>query len=212
MRGAPSNLRREFVKVKLCLRFLLGAAASGAAAYAQTMPFISTLYPIMESAGCRNCHNPDGVASTTRLCFPDKDVPLARVEAFGRSLVELIDRQNPGQSLLFLKPTARIAHTGGERIPKGSPEEAVRKACVENLANLSGPNLLPAIKNAMGAANHEVSEWRVREPDTRREVRLLHGRQPVLNHNHGRIRAFQTITRGHRLQVFAWFNQLKIKA
>ena len=37
--------------------------------------------------------------------------------------------------------TARIAHTGGERIKPGSPEEAVLKQWVEYLANLSGPEL-----------------------------------------------------------------------
>ena len=70
--------------------------------------FVSTLYPIMEKAGCRNCHNPNGVAAGTRLHFPDEDVPLSRVEVFGRALVDLVNRDNPGQSLLFLKPTARI--------------------------------------------------------------------------------------------------------
>ena len=121
------------------------------------MPFVSTLYPVMEAAGCRNCHNPEGVASATRLRFPDRDVPLARVEAFGRSLVDLVDRQNPDQSLLFLKPTARIAHTGGERIPKGSTEEAILKAWVENLAKLSGPDLAAAQRYKQEeAAGHGV--------------------------------------------------------
>lgn len=103
--------------------------------------FVSTLYPIMEKAGCRNCHNADGVASATRLHFPDEDAPLSRVEVFGRSLVELVNRENPEQSLLFLKPTARIAHTGGQRIKPGSPEEAVLKKWIEYLAKMSGPEL-----------------------------------------------------------------------
>jgi hypothetical protein len=103
--------------------------------------FVSTLYPIMEKAGCRNCHNPNGVASSTRLHVPDEAVPLSRVEVFGRSLVELVNRDNPEQSLLFLKPTARIAHTGGQRIKPGSPEEAVLKQWIDYLARMSGPQL-----------------------------------------------------------------------
>jgi len=103
--------------------------------------FVSTLYPIMEKAGCRNCHNPNGVASGTRLHFPDEDVPLSRVEVFGRSLVELVNRDNPEQSLLFLKPTGRIAHTGGQRITRGSPEEAILKQWIDYLAKMSGPQL-----------------------------------------------------------------------
>jgi len=131
--------------VKRCFQILLATAACLEAS-AQTSPFISTLYPIMERAGCRNCHNPEGVASATRLRFPDADVPLSRVEAFGRSLVELVDRQNPDRSVLFLKPTMRVAHTGGERIAKGSPEEAVLEEWIANLARLSGPDLAAALR------------------------------------------------------------------
>lgn len=111
---------------------------------AQTTPFISSLYPILESAGCRNCHNPDGVASATRLRFPDRDSPLPRIEAFGASLVELVDRNNPEKSVLLLKPTARIAHTGGQRVAQNSPEEEVLKTWVQHLAKLSGPELKAA--------------------------------------------------------------------
>lgn len=134
------------------------AAACALEVPAQNMPFISTLYPILEAAGCRNCHNPEGVASATRLHFPDRDVPLSRVEVFGRSLVELVNRQNPEQSLLFLKPTMRIPHTGGERIPKGSPEEGVLKAWINYLATLSGPELVEALRYKQEeAAGHGVA-------------------------------------------------------
>jgi hypothetical protein len=113
---------------------------------AQNTPFISSLYPVLEAAGCRNCHNPNGVASATRLAFPDRDTPLPRVEAFGRSLVELVDPKNPEKSLLLLKPTARIAHTGGERIAPNSAEEGVLKTWVEFLARLSGPEREAALR------------------------------------------------------------------
>ncbi len=124
---------------------VLAAAICAWQAPGQT-PFVSTLYPIMEKAGCRNCHNPDGVASATRLHFPVEDAPLSRVEVFGRSLVDLINREKPEQSLLFLKPTARIAHTGGQRIKPGSPEEGVLKQWVGYLAKMSGPELEEALR------------------------------------------------------------------
>lgn len=127
------------------LQTFLVTLALGAPVSAQTGPFVSTLYPVMEAAGCRNCHNSEGVASATRLRFPDRETPLPGIEAFGRSLVELVDRQQPERSLLFLKPTARVAHTGGERIPRGSPEEAVLKAWVDHLASLAGPDLVAAM-------------------------------------------------------------------
>src|SRR5437016_4539495 len=112
----------------------------------QQLSFSDKIYPILEQAGCRNCHNVEGVASGTRLHFPDEDAPKARIEAFGRSLVELVDRQNPANSILLKKPTLRIPHTGGERIPKGSPEEAALKSWIGYLAKLTGPELTQALK------------------------------------------------------------------
>ena len=88
----------------------------------------------------------EGVASATRLHFPEKDASKARVEAFGKSLVEFVDGQNPDASLLLLKPTKRIPHTGGERIPKGGPEEAAVKSWIGHLAKLSGAEVKDALR------------------------------------------------------------------
>ena len=46
---------------------VLGLAAVGIAA---DTPFSESLYPVLEEAGCRGCHSSDGVASATRLQFP----------------------------------------------------------------------------------------------------------------------------------------------
>ena len=78
---------------------------------------------MMEKAACRSCHNPDGVASATRLHFPEPDAAPEKIEAFGRSLVTLVDRETPDTSLLLNKPTNRIPHAGGERIKPGSQDE-----------------------------------------------------------------------------------------
>src|SRR5260370_19650095 len=112
----------------------------------QDFSFSAKLYPILEKAGCRNCHNVEGVASATRLHFPVEDADRARVEAFGKSLAELVNRQDPAQSVLFLKPTLRIPHTGGERIPKGSAEEAALKSWIGYLTTLSGTELAEALR------------------------------------------------------------------
>jgi hypothetical protein len=145
-----------------CLQIVLIASGFVLAANADTTPFISSLYPIMEAAGCRNCHNPEGVASATRLRFPDRDTPLPRIEAFGQSLVELVDRNNPEKSPLFLKPTARTPHTGGERIPKNSPEEAVLKAWVDHLAKMPEAEVEAALRYKQEeAAGHGVAETAV---------------------------------------------------
>ena len=92
------------------------------------------------------CHNPEGVASATRLRFPEEGATKDKVEAFGRSLVELVDRQNPDDSILFKKPTARIKHSGGERIKRGSEEETLLRTWIGYLAALSGPELQQALQ------------------------------------------------------------------
>ncbi|HJZ95546.1 MAG TPA: hypothetical protein VKE70_03515, partial [Candidatus Solibacter sp.] len=51
---------------------------------AQESSFSRTLYPVLEKAACRSCHNPDGVASATRLHFPTPDANADQIEAFGR--------------------------------------------------------------------------------------------------------------------------------
>ncbi len=86
--------------------------------------FVADVWPVLERAGCKNCHSPEGVASPTRLHFPEPDASRKRVEAFGDSLAQLVDRQAVATSLLLLKPTNRVAHGGGERIPPGSGDEA----------------------------------------------------------------------------------------
>src|SRR5215471_19038089 len=126
--------------------FVLLAAAGVLVASAQQVSFSDQVYPILDKAGCRNCHNPEGVASPTRLRFPDEDVTRMRLEAFGKSLVEFVDRQTPEKSLLLLKPTNRIQHTGGERIVKGSPEEATLRAWISRLATMKGPEVASALE------------------------------------------------------------------
>lgn len=113
---------------------------------AQEAPFAQTLYPLLEKAACRACHNAEGVASATRLIFPEADAPPEQIEAFGRSLAVLIDRANPSASLLRNKPTNRIAHAGGERIKPGSEAEQALQAWVDRLLRLSPAEVDAAIK------------------------------------------------------------------
>jgi uncharacterized protein DUF1592/uncharacterized protein DUF1588/uncharacterized protein DUF1587/uncharacterized protein DUF1595/uncharacterized protein DUF1585 len=113
---------------------------------AQEDSFAKTLYPVLEKASCRSCHNPDGVASVTRLQFPEADAGPDQIEAFGKSLVSLVDRERPEESLLFKKPTNRLKHAGGERIKPGSEEEKILQAWILRLAKMSDSELADALK------------------------------------------------------------------
>lgn len=140
--------------LRLGLLLLLTTAVS----FPQQASFTTDLYPILEKAECRQCHNREGVASPTRLHFPEESVGAARIEAFGRSLVELVDREAPEKSLLLLKPTNRTAHTGGQRIARGGPEEAALRRWVQRLAALTRVEAAEALRyKREEAAGHGVA-------------------------------------------------------
>src|SRR5437773_3402520 len=100
---------------------LMMAAGSPAA----ITSFADGLYPILQKANCRTCHVDGGIASATRLNFPEPAAPVDQIEAFGRGLVALVNRDQPEASLLLTKPTNREKHTGGKLISPGSKEEAL---------------------------------------------------------------------------------------
>jgi hypothetical protein len=93
--------------------------------------FVEKVYPVLEAAGCRDCHTRSGVASATRLRFPEKDADAATVRRFGLGLQAL-------GTLLLAKPLNQVRHTGGERIVPGSDEAKILSEWVSYLA--SGPN------------------------------------------------------------------------
>jgi len=116
---------------------VLVIAASGL--WAQSTPdgpgfFALKLFPVLEEAHCRLCHSTAGVASGTRIHFPDAGSKQDQIELFGLSLAAVVDRSDPSKSLLFLKPTNRVKHTGGERIKPGSEQEKVLLEWIQYLA------------------------------------------------------------------------------
>jgi hypothetical protein len=166
----------------LVLNRIILVVLAGGALWGQTRDFRTTLFPILEKANCRACHNADGVASATRLHFPETDADAAKIAAFGNSLVVLVDRQNPDASLLLRKPTARMPHTGGERIKQNSPEEAVLKAWIGKLAQLSGVDLAVALKyrefeGEGGGASQDAELRRLTHSQYNHTVRDLLGDQ-----------------------------------
>ncbi len=116
---------------------LIAAILSLAACLSGAPPdFAKDVYPILERAGCQECHRDNGVASATRLRFPEGKPTAASVEAFGRSLSALVDRAAVEKSALLIKPTQRTAHAGGKRIEPGSAGEKTLLAWATHLASL----------------------------------------------------------------------------
>src|SRR5438128_7242700 len=81
----PCNKMLTILREALLKRFpgLFLILCSAASLCAQEGPFGAGLYQVMEKAACRSCHNPDGVASPTRLQFPEPDAAPDKLEAFG---------------------------------------------------------------------------------------------------------------------------------
>src|SRR5687768_5730299 len=92
--------------------------------------FAGRVYPVLEKAQCRTCHNDNGVASVTRVQFPREGAVPEEVAAFGLRLQAVVQAGQPDASLLFLKPTNRMAHAGGERIKRGSEDEKILRSWV----------------------------------------------------------------------------------
>ena len=126
-------------------------AAGGAFAQAPE-DFRKDLYPVLEKAQCRMCHNDNGVASRTRLQFPPDTATPEEITAFGLRLSALVDRNHPEESLLFRKPTNRLQHTGGERIHPGSSEEKILRVWIGYLAGLPEDKLASLSAGPKGAA------------------------------------------------------------
>jgi hypothetical protein len=124
-----------------CLGFLasFGLGQTGDASAPRPIKdayFSEELYPVLEEAQCRLCHTDAGVASGSRLKFPHETAGRDEIRKFGKHLAVFVDRREPRASLLFRKPTNRLEHSGGERIPKGSDKEEILLTWVSYLATL----------------------------------------------------------------------------
>lgn len=93
------------------MRVLILSLAAAVSAWAAP-DFVAAVWPVLERAQCRLCHNDNGVASTTRLRFPAENATAAQVQAFGLSLRLFVDVAHPGRSRLLTKPTNRVTHAG----------------------------------------------------------------------------------------------------
>ena len=113
--------------------------------------FAGQLFPALERAQCRVCHADNGVASTTRLRFPRQNAPADEITRFGLRLRAFVNAAAPETSLLYQKPTNRVAHAGGERIRRGSPDEQALRDWVEHLARLP-ESVATTAEQALGPA------------------------------------------------------------
>ena len=132
----------RYVRLQAATAALLAVSSwiASPATGATTPDFFNGLYRRLEMQNCRACHNASGVASETRLHFPESGAGREVIERFGASLSALVDRDEPAESLLLKKPTNRIPHTGGSLITIGSDDERLLKSWVDYLVGLPVSN------------------------------------------------------------------------
>ncbi|MCS7024332.1 MAG: DUF1592 domain-containing protein [Bryobacteraceae bacterium] len=136
----------------------LGVGLLASVALAQP-DFRASVWPVFLRAQCSQCHQDNGVASTTRLRFPNVNTE-ANIQAFGLSLRPFVNPARPDSSLLLEKPTNRVPHGGGERIRRGSAEEQALRLWVHHLASLPEqpvvalPDAAPAAKPVLRRLTH----------------------------------------------------------
>jgi hypothetical protein len=147
-------------------------------AQAPAQSFATTVYPVLEKAGCRACHTDEGVASGTRLHFPTEAASAEEIDAFGLTLAALVNRGDPSSSLLLNKPTNRTRHVGGVKIEPDSADEQVLRAWVQHLVSVPDADISAArarLAIVKPAAAHQVGLRRLTHSQYNNTVRDLVG-------------------------------------
>lgn len=103
---------------------LLVSPAAPAATPAESISFRNHVLPVLTKVGCNSgaCHGAlagkGGLKLSLRGYAPEADHFVLTRQALGRR----VDPLHPAQSLMLLKPTAAVAHGGGQKIEVGSVE------------------------------------------------------------------------------------------
>lgn len=138
-------IRRSLLALAAALLLAVGGRADEGI---QSDPAVAArVLETLQAAGCQSCHTAGGVAAETRLRIPSEKPSPDQLQAFEWGARRLVDVSRPERSLLRVKPTFRISHTGGRLIEPDSPEDALLADWIEQLAKL-GPVAEPAAEES----------------------------------------------------------------
>jgi Protein of unknown function (DUF1592)/Protein of unknown function (DUF1588)/Protein of unknown function (DUF1595)/Protein of unknown function (DUF1587)/Protein of unknown function (DUF1585) len=147
-------------------------------AQAPALSFATSVYPVLEKANCRACHTDEGVASGTRLHFPSESASADEIDAFGLTLVALVNRDDPSSSLLLNKPTNRVRHVGGVKIEPDSADEQIVRGWLQHLVTVPDAAVSAArarLTATKPAVAHQVGLRRLTHSQYNNTVRDLLG-------------------------------------
>jgi hypothetical protein len=150
---------RRLQKHRALLVGLLGLTAPGALAAAgcngdadgpcisDEQYFAEKVWAPILSQNCTACHNPQGQAKDTKLVLKGSS-EAGFLDANLQIFKNVAALERDGQSYVLLKPTNTIAHAGGERIKRDSPEY---QALSDMVSRIKSPSSCQTNTNAFFA-------------------------------------------------------------
>ena len=99
--------------------------------------FVDKVYPVLEAAECRMCHNDNGVASATRVHFPPSDAKPDAIRAFGLGLSVVVDRAIPTRRSCSGSRRCGLRTGAASASRRAAPEEATLQSWIAYLAKLA---------------------------------------------------------------------------
>jgi hypothetical protein len=115
------------------LTFVVSLIAISRAVHGEDLSFRNDVMAVLSKSGCNlgTCHGnargKGGFPLSLRGQDPAADFVALTRELFGRR----VNSSYPDQSLLLLKPTMQLAHEGGKRFEKRSPEYQILSAWID---------------------------------------------------------------------------------
>ncbi len=102
----------------------IGECLGSAAAKEQTVSFRNDIMAVLSKAGCNSgpCHGNQNGKAGFKLSLRGEDAEFDLAALTRDMFARRVDPANPEQSLVLLKATTQLAHEGGLRFRKESPE------------------------------------------------------------------------------------------
>ncbi len=163
-------LRRQIALLMLVLagRVFAGQATDVPSRSASPVSFVNDVLPVLSKVGCNagTCHGSSGGKGGFKLSLrgfaPEQDHDAICRDSFGRR----VDGVRPQNSLLLLKPTAAVAHRGGQVLDPDSPGYEILLAWLRQRS--PGPSEQEPRLIALTLARPSLSL----EPNQRRSLRV----------------------------------------
>ena len=143
----------------------IGECLGSAAAKEQTVSFRNDIMAVLSKAGCNSgpCHGNQNGKAGFKLSLRGEDAEFDLAALTRDMFARRVDPANPEQSLVLLKATTQLAHEGGLRFRKESPEYGMFRRWIADGAPDDTATALKQAKVLMGRGIQLLKEHRYNE-------------------------------------------------